>query len=307
MRRSKYCKYPVVEVPGGAGQCVTSWDAITLRLANVIKQRAARRTLLVVECYPGVQEKVVAEELQRRLKPVQTVLVADALLPADRVDRLVAPFLGGEDPVFGFLSGLVLPDFFEPNRIQRLRANVHAFKDGVILIVGCGARLVADGDMLVYADLARWEAQNRFRRNEASNLGVNNSSAKSALQYKRAFFVDWRVADRWKRPLISKWDFVLDTNDPKHPKLADGEAVRRGLRHAVTRPFRLVPFFDPAPWGGQWMRTACDLSQDAPNYGFGASGCVPEENSLLLEFGDTRLEIPALNLVFDQPRACSTG
>ena len=78
--------------------------------------------------------------------------------------------------------------------------------------------------------------------------------------------------------------------------------MRRGLSHAVTRPFRVVPFFDPAPWGGQWMKEVCGLSGDAPNYGW-CFDCVPEENSLLLGFGGVRLEIPAIDLVFDQPRA----
>ena len=135
-----------------------------------------------------------------------------------------------------------------------------------------------------------------------SNLGVENRTLAASLQYKRAFFVDWRVCDRWKRPLIAQWDFVLDTNNPREPKLAEGEAVRRGLRHAVTRPFRVVPFFDPAPWGGQWMKEVCDLDRSAKNFGW-CFDCVPEENSLLLGFGDVRLEIPSIDLVFDQPRA----
>ena len=150
--------------------------------------------------------------------------------------------------------------------------------------------MISSGDIFAYADLARWEAQLRYRRNEASNLGVENKTLAATLQYKRAFFVDWRVCDRWKRPLIAKWDFVLDTNNPREPKLAAGEAVRCGLRHVATRPFRVVPFFDPAPWGGQWMKEVCDLDRNAKNYGWGFD-CVPEENGLLLGFGDMRLEI----------------
>jgi len=172
----------------------------------------------------------------------------------------------------------------------------------MVLVVGCGTRLVADGDILVYADLARWEAQTRFRRGETGNLGAGNRAHSAGLKYKRAFFVDWRVCDRWKRSLIAKWDFVLDTNNAREPKMAEGQAVRRGLRGAVTRPFRLVPFFDPAPWGGQWMKEVCGLDRTIPNYGW-CFDCVPEENSLLLGFGNTRFEIPSIDLVFDQPRA----
>ena len=118
----------------------------------------------------------------------------------------------------------------DQERVADIRRQIERVASGLVLVVGCGARLIAEGDILVYADLARWEAQNRFRRNETSNLGVENRTLSASLQYKRAFFVDWRVGDRWKRPLISQWDFVLDTNTRSEPKLAEGEAVRRGLQ-----------------------------------------------------------------------------
>jgi mannose-6-phosphate isomerase class I len=148
----------------------------------------------------------------------------------------------------------------------------------------------------------RWEGQLRYRRDEACNLGVENRTLAASLQYKRAFFVDWRVCDRWKQPLIARWDYVLDTHNPLDPKLAEGGAVRRALRQAVTRPFRVVPFFDPGPWGGQWMREVCALPEGPANYAW-CFDCVPEENSLLLEFaGSTRVEIPSIDLVFTHPR-----
>jgi hypothetical protein len=302
MKPSRYDKFPCVPVPGAAGACVRGWPAIAGGLRDRIARRPAPRTVLVVECYPGVDEEGVLAELARELRPVAAVRAREALLPPEQVEALVQPFLGGDDPVFGFLCGLKLPQFFDPARLERLRRQVRDAASGLVLVVGCGARLIAEGDVLVYADLARWEAQNRFRRHEAGNLGADNRGSPAGLLSKRAFFVDWRVADRWKRPLIARWDFVLDTNDPRAPQLADGEAVRRGLRHAAGRPFRVVPYFDPAPWGGQWLKEVCDLDRAAPNYGWGFD-CVPEENSLLLGLGDLRLELPALDLVFDQPRA----
>jgi mannose-6-phosphate isomerase class I len=50
------------------------------------------------------------------------------------------------------------------------------------------------------------------------------------------------------------------------------------------------------------MKEVCDLDRNVKNYGW-CFDCVPEENSLLLGLGDVRFELPALNLVFDQPRA----
>ena len=302
MRRANYDRFPCIAVPGSENSCVQGWDEIARRLRRAVAERGQAKTVLAIECYTGVDELQILGELQSRLDPALAVRSADAMWPADRIDKLVDPYLGGDDPVFGWLSGLTLPQFFDPAAVAAVRRRVQDVAAGIVLVVGCGATLVAAADVLVYADLARWEAQNRFRRNEASNLGVTDPALPAGLQYKRAFFVDWRVCDRWKRPLIAKWDFVLDTNDPRQAKLAEGEAVRRGLRHAVTRPFRVVPFFDPAPWGGQWMKEVCDLDRSAVNYGW-CFDCVPEENSLLLGLGDLRLEIPSLDLVFDQPRA----
>lgn len=300
-RNSNYDKFPAVSVPQGAGACVEGYEHCAARLREAIQRRNLRKTVLVIESYPGVHEDQLLEQFQRRLLPVAALPASDALLPPDKIDALARPFLGGNDPVFGFLSDLTLPQFFDPQRLEHLRARIAAAPEGLVLVVGCGARLIAKGDILVYADLPRWEAQNRFRRNEISNLGVENRMLSPGMQYKRAFFVDWRVADRWKRPLIAEWDFVLDTHDPHKPRMADGEAVRRGLRHAVSRPFRVVPFFDPAPWGGQWMKEVCNLPRETANYGW-CFDCVPEENSLLLDFEGMRLEIPSINLVFDQPQ-----
>jgi mannose-6-phosphate isomerase class I len=302
MRKSNYDKFPVVPVPGGENDCVSGWARIAARLRQAVAQRNTAKTVLVVECYTGVDEEAVARALQDSLSPSLLLHARAAMLPSEQIDDLVQPFLGGGDPVFGFLCGLTLPQFFSEEDIARLRSRVAALTQGIAIIVGCGASLVAEADILVYADLSRWEGQLRYRRNEAANLGVQNQALAASLQYKRAFFVDWRVCDRWKRSLIARWDFVLDTHRHNDPKMAEGAAIRRGLHHAVTRPFRVVPFFDPAPWGGQWMKEVCDLDRNKPNYGW-CFDCVPEENSLLLGFGDLRVEIPSLNLVFDQPRA----
>ena len=301
---SSYDKSPFVAVPGGDGAAVEGWDAIAGWLGRAVATRGGAQTLLTVECYPGVDEMGVFAALQKRLRPECAMLAADALLDPAAVDGLVSGPLGA-DPVFGRLSSLELPQFFDPERAAKLRAAAAEWKAGLCLIVGCGAEVLAAGGwpaakrVLVYADLARWEAQLRFRRGGA-NLGGGNEGATAAAKYKRAFFVDWRAADRWKMPLLARCDFVLDTNQSPAPKLAEGAAVRTGLRHVATRPFRVVPCFDPAPWGGQWMKRIFNLDPGAPNYGW-CFDCVPEENSLVLGLGAVRLELPALDLVLAHP------
>ncbi len=101
--------------------------------------------------------------------------------------------------------------------------------------------------------------------------------------------------------LLDRIDYRLDTNDPGAPKMTTGDAFRAGLRCALNRPFRVVPFFDPGPWGGQWMREVCDLPDGPPNYAW-CFDCVPEENSLLLDMSGVNIEIPAMDLVLKHPQ-----
>jgi mannose-6-phosphate isomerase class I len=151
----------------------------------------------------------------------------------------------------------------------------------------------------VYADLPRGDIQRRQRRGESGNLGADNAGDRPALLYKRAFFLDWRVADRLKASLLGRVDAFLDTTSDV-PKLVGGETVRDGLDAVVHRPFRVVPFFDPAPWGGTWMEDVCDLPPSDDNYGW-CFDCVPEENSVQLGFGEHSIELPALDLVMQRP------
>lgn len=302
MKPSRYELFPVIAVSAEPGAVVSGWDAIASRLGGAAAATGRKRVAVVVECYHGVDEAEVLAALSSRLHPALALAASNALLPPAEVDRLVAPYLGGDDPVFGRMNDLELGQFFSPAAVAAARASVSAVTSGLILIVGCGARLIAEGDLLVYADLSRREAQLRQRRNEIANLGATNRTDPAAMKYKRAFFIDWRVCDRWKQPLIARWDFVLDTHDAARPKLVGGETIRRGLRETVKQPFRVAPYFDPAPWGGQWLRERFGLNGTTPNYGWGFD-CVPEENSLLLGIGGERIELPALDLVYDQPRA----
>ena len=70
----------------------------------------------------------------------------------------------------------------------------------------------------------------------------------------------------------------------------------------TKQPFSLVPFFDPGPWGGQWMREHFGLPEGPPNYAW-CFNCVPEENSMVLRFGEREFELPSLMLVHEQPEA----
>ena len=293
MAQSNYDKFPFVPV-GQSSECVAGWNSIASRLTD--------RNVICVECYPGARVEEIASELTQRLGPNVVVCASDVYKPAEEIRSMLAPHLG-DDRVFGRMNGLTIEDWFDTTALKRKREEVAvATKRGTVLVIGSGAsHLAPKRDVLVYADMARREIQLRYRRLEVGNLGCDNKESCFAEKYKCGFFAEWRAADRLKKQLLPLADFLLDTNDAHPPKMIRGDALRYALSNVVRRPFRVVPYFDPGPWGGHWMERVCDLPADTPNHAW-CFDCVPEENSLLLGYGDVRVEVPSIDLVFLHPR-----
>jgi mannose-6-phosphate isomerase class I len=294
--QAKYDKTPCVPVSANGGECSTGWAQILSRIRGAV---APGHFVVCVECYPGAFVREIAGALKEGLHPELAVLAEDCFHSADSLDRMLAAQLTN-DPVFGRISGVELDEFLDPERVEQCRRAVRD-SSGLVVISGSGASLVAgQWDLLIYCNMARWEIQQRQRRGEIGNLGINNLDEPAQAKYKRAFFVDWRAADRLKCRLYDRIDFLLDTNDRSVPKMISGDAFRCGVETAVHRPFRVVPYFDPGPWGGEWMRRTFDLPPEPPNFAW-CFDCVPEENSLLLGFGGERVEIPASDVVLRHP------
>jgi len=292
VRRSNYDKFPAISV-GDADQCAVGWSAIAAQLNGA--------GVICIECYPGVDMERLEAELLREMGSRRVFEASTAYKSPDCIRPMLHQFLG-DDPVFGRMNGLTIEDWLDETKIASMRNEIASLASARALVIGTGASLlVPDADLLIYADMARWEIQMRFRRSEAGNLGCNNREASFAEKYKCGYFAEWRAADRLKKQLLPRADFVLDTNDNDTPKMISGESFRTALESAVHRPFRVVPYFDPGPWGGHWMEEICDLPKDAPNHAW-CFDCVPEENSIVLGFGAHRVEIPAIDLVFLHPK-----
>lgn len=297
--QTTYDKFPEVTVQGYDDQAWQGWESLSATLR--LRASAASRTVLVVDCYPGVRLDELEQRLLPSLNATRVLNVESARRDEQALHDLLARNLT-DDRVFGVLSCHHLEEFFNADKLHQLRQQVDAVTEGLIVIYGPGAALVHPGDVLVYADMPRWEIQQRMRHDGLGNWGADNQDEDILRRYKRAFFIEWRVFDRHKTPLLKRADYLLDTTQKEAPTLVSGEALRAGLQQTTTRPFRVAPFFDPGIWGGQWMKQQFDLDPAAPNYAW-CFDCVPEENSLLLRFGQVRIEIPSQNLVLLHPRA----
>ncbi|MGH7967753.1 MAG: mannose-6-phosphate isomerase, partial [Limisphaerales bacterium] len=169
MRPSNYDKTPVVDVPGNF-EVNKGWEAVCRELGERVSQ--PRKFVLVLDTYPGVDDAVVLGEIEARLRPALTIRTTDLKKPEPELLRLIGRNLT-EDRIFGVMSCHKLDEFFVQEQLASARRRVEEEHAGLVLICGVGASLVSRGDLLVYADIARWEIQQRYRRG-AGNWGADN-------------------------------------------------------------------------------------------------------------------------------------
>jgi mannose-6-phosphate isomerase class I len=259
------------------------------------------KRVLVLETYPAVRQEEILAALRLLDEPLLIIRAETATLEQEQLKLLYEPYLT-DDRVFGRMAPFILEQCYDIAKLTDLRAQVTACSEGLVVVIGFGASLVAEGDLRVYADLARWEIQQRYRSQEFGNWQLNNADEEILRKYKCGFFVEWRMADRLKQQVLPLADYYLDTHIAGQPRMVTGAALMEGLRQTAAQPFRLVPYFDPGVWGGTWLAERMELPTKVHPYAWGFDG-VPEENSLFFAYGGVRIELPAINLVLFEPLA----
>ncbi len=290
MRKANYDKEPVVKVTGYENSAVAGYEKISQTLKN--------HKVIVVDCYAGVRIDEIVNGLQSNMKIDKVLYAENAAHSGEKITEIIKHNLT-DDRVFGIMAHHKMTEFFNADLIEKMQAEI-ASCEGTILVIGVGATLITSGDVVIYADLARWEIQQRYRSKELGNWKMDNFDEDVLRKYKRGFFIEWRVCDNHKKKMFDKIDYLLDTNVKDEPKMVSGDGFISGLNQTAQRPFRVVPFFDPGVWGGQWMKDVCDLDKNQENFAW-CFDCVPEENSLFLQYGDVRVEVPSIDLVLHNP------
>jgi len=283
--KSKYDRFPEIKING------TVWNGYQAIVSEIKKQKAS---IIAIECYPGVDYQEIEEHLIRPLKPKQIIKSDDFALNSESLDKMLSPYLT-EDRVFGYMSSFEIEDFYEDSSLSKINRLIKA-NNNLTIVYGFGASLCENYDMLIYLDMTRFEIQQRFRNHKLANWKCDNYMEDNLKKYKRGFFVEWRVADRLKERLLRKINYYLDINTKEKPKMIDKDTLLNGCLQTSLQPFRLVPYFDPGVWGGQWLKEVCNLDPNIENYAWSFDG-VPEENSIYFNIDGTRVEIPAQNVV----------
>ena len=198
------------------------------------------RAVVAVDTYPGVDVDAVLAQLRAVFGGFDLIDLEDeAAKPSTVVDQLIEGNLT-DDRVFGVLSHATVDLFYDDARTAAVAARVRDRSGGVV-VVGWGAARVLDDagvapadSVLVLADLARWEIQQRYRAG-GTNWRSDNGGEDILRKYKRGFFVEWRVADRHKRTLLDRVDLALDTTrSVADAGLITGTTLRAGLARTVA-------------------------------------------------------------------------
>lgn len=297
---SKYEKRPSVKVKKILEKSAwEGYDNIIHKIRKKIFEIDKSNVILSIDCYPGVRISELKEKLAEQLNPASIVQTDNEIFesPLD-IDKKI-DFMMTNDRVFGRMCLYNYQDFISESKIKLVRESIEK-TEGLVVLIGSAADLVAKADVYIYADLPRYEILQRYRAREISNWMSDDKEMEYLLKYKRGYFFEWRMADRYKCRRFHKFQYILDTTIADSPKMITGHAFEEGLKQVSSQPFRVVPFFDPSVWGGQWMKKTFGLSEDEENYGW-CFDCVPEENSLLLDVQGTVVELPSIDLVLKHP------
>lgn len=296
--KAMYKNLPYVDVPLQGNVCWEGWDSIYFEIARALYAIPKVKKVVAVECYHGTLEHVNFTEIKQRLTPNGSCKTSHLFKEAAYLQELIVSRMGNDrqQPQF---TGLTIEDYFDASKLQGIQESLDAIEEGVILLYGPGAAKVCEPDLLIYADMSQWEIQQRLRRKDIANLGLDNEHAPYEEKYAIAFFNDWQICNHLKIDLLWRCDYFLETNNWVKPNMAAGNFIRKGLKQATTQPLKLAPFFDPELWNRQPIREHADEAQ-YPEWCF---NCVPEEDNILFRFGETLFETPLLNLIYYQAEA----
>ncbi len=280
--------------PLGSGKVFVGYDS----LVDLLKGKS----VIIVDGFPGVLWETFRAQfsisLQRSGIHANFVDVQGAMISPKKIDELIAPFIGGDDPLFGFLFPGKLDDFFDPEILRSLLPDTNY---QVNIIYGCGASLANWQGALVYLDVPKNEIQYRARAMSVKNLGAAKVLTPGKA-YKRSYFIDWVVANQHKSSLLPRIEWIVDEQRPDSPAIISGANLRRGLTEISHSCFRVRPWFEPGPWGGQWIRENIPyLPQDVPNYAWSFELITPE-NGLIFESDGNMLEVSFDTLMFQEYR-----
>ncbi|WP_411031237.1 ROK family protein [Spongiimicrobium sp. 3-5] len=262
-----------------------------------LAQEIAAFKSVVIDGYVGVYWDDFIFQLTQELQALGVNSISYSTSAAfkdpEEIDTMIAPFLGGDDPVFGKLFHGTLLDFFDGEKLNSIKRTPAVLS----ILYGPGAALCKEDSKVIYLDVPKNEIQYRSRSGGILNLGAKDPIPPKP-QYKRMFFIDWVVLNKHKAQLTKGMDYFVDTQYLNDITWSKGTTIRQGLEEMSKNAFRVRPWFEAGVWGGHWMKDKINgLSQDVANYAWSFELIVPE-NGIVFSKNGVRLEVSFDLLMF---------
>lgn len=288
----KYDIFPAFPLQSGSIEC---------GYASLASLCSGHRTV-VIDGYGGIfwddLRKLLEEALGLAGIQAEWIDFSDYFKDPDDIEKLVSPFLGGNDPLFGTRTNLQFADFFDREKIHAIKTRENS---PLNIIYGCGSFLCGLNGLKIFLDLPKNEIQQRSRAGRIRNLGCQ-TPLDAREMYKRFYFVDWVVLNRHKQEYLHTIDIFGDGQQPGDLRWALGNSIRTSLLTMSRNFFRVRPWFEPGVWGGSWIKEHIrGIDTEVPNYAWSFELISPE-NGLLFEKDGRLIEISFDWLMFQEGR-----
>lgn len=267
---------------------------------KALAEKIALQKVVVVDGYSGVFYEYFRQQVDAELKTLginaHWVNIEESYKREEEINKMIAPFLGEEDSIFGTRATIGLNDYLDVDKLTILSQNPAA---QTTIVYGPGAQLCGWKGLLIYIDLPKNELQFRARAKSIKNLGASQPFDMKYM-YKRYYFIDWVVLNKHKKEIFNNIDIIVDGQQPEVFTWMQGEHMRTGLKTMSHNFFRVRPWFEPGVWGGNWILNRIKgLNVEAKNYAWSFELITPE-NGIVFESSQSLLEVTFDFLMFGE-------
>jgi predicted NBD/HSP70 family sugar kinase/mannose-6-phosphate isomerase class I len=280
-KEGEYNIYPFHPLAGGAifsgHSSLADW---------IIEQKTVAIDGYIGNDWSAIRESLAIVFRQKKLS-VLWYETSAFLKTENEIEKMVKPFLGKPDSVWGTKTTLGLEDFYSQSKLEKIRINEEY---DITILIGIGSGLCKYNMPVIYVDLPKNEIQYRIRAGSAFNLG-SSIPADATSMYKRFYFVDWVVLNNYRKKIKDKILVVADGQWKAHINWALHSSISDGLDRISRNVIRVRPWFEAGAWGGQWLKENIpSLNKNEINYAWSFELIVPE-NGLIFESNGNLLEI----------------
>ena len=202
----------------------------------------------MVECYHGVYAEEILAGLGRLLNPSLVIETKAALLEEASIAAMVQPFVT-DDPVFGYITSLELENYFDATKPLRCNKRSAMLKRELFWSLERAHRCCVQIRHCLFMQTCRDGKYSYVLERTTSATLAEQTTVQHSLINTSMLTLLTGVFATVKRKDYSIIGIIFWIQQKEgSPKMIDATAFKAVMQVAVSRPFRVVPFFDPGPW-----------------------------------------------------------